>query len=336
VKPGPDDVGITRGGPKQPRATVPRRVSRSVRRTSTIDSLRPDGIAGDVVVMARARDLLTLDDVGVVVASDGFDALVSPARVLVSVQHPDPRLDGLVGQSVAGGFRARAAALVPDEGAGGTLLNLLLDDLPGANLVAGFPAQHDPSWSDFHIPIEQVARSTDQCAGWAADATILVAVRADASIPVPATAPLGEAEDEDPDAWHPRPLLPVGGMRRARRLDVVADDEDGGATLGFDAHFRDSYRDADDGESALHEYSVRGRYDPVVGTVTAIEGAVHVLPWTECPAAIGSVGRVVGMPAAELRARVREELVGTSTCTHLNDVLRSLADLPVLASVLST
>jgi hypothetical protein len=36
------------------------------------------------------------------------------------------------------------------------------------------------------------------------------------------------------------------------------------------------------------------------------------------------------MPLSELRERVRGEFVGTSTCTHLNDTLRAIADLDAL------
>ena len=37
---------------------------------------------------------------------------------------------------------------------------------------------------------------------------------------------------------------------------------------------------------------------------------------------------------SDLRRRVRKELVGPATCTHLNDTLRELADLDTLAAAL--
>ena len=89
-----------------------------------------------------------------------------------------------------------------------------------------------------------------------------------------------------------------------------------------------------DAESVLHEYLVHGTVDPDGLTVTSIEAEALVLPWQECPRALASAERIVGWPVAELRARVRAELVGTSTCTHLNDTLRALADLSVLADLL--
>jgi hypothetical protein len=54
------------------------------------------------------------------------------------------------------------------------------------------------------------------------------------------------------------------------------------------------------------------------------------LPWQECPGAVASAERITGMTLGELHFRVRQELFGTSTCTHLNDLLRSVADAEAL------
>jgi hypothetical protein len=43
-----------------------------------------------------------------------------------------------------------------------------------------------------------------------------------------------------------------------------------------------------------------------------------------------SAGRLAGNPVAGLRQHVRDTFLGTSTCTHLNDTLRSLEDIPAL------
>ena len=54
--------------------------------------------------------------------------------------------------------------------------------------------------------------------------------------------------------------------------------------------------------------------------------AAGVLPWTECPSAAASAGRLAGRPGRCVAGRwcVMTSL-GTSTCTHLNDLLASLA-----------
>ena len=58
----------------------------------------------------------------------------------------------------------------------------------------------------------------------------------------------------------------------------------------------------------------------------------RVLPWFECPEAAGSARRLVGDSLDGLRAHVRAEFVGASTCTHLNDALRALEDVPALCT----
>ena len=62
-----------------------------------------------------------------------------------------------------------------------------------------------------------------------------------------------------------------------------------------------------------------------------MHAAPLVLPWQACPAAVASASRLVGVAAADLPGRVRTDLAGTSTCTHLNSTLRTLADVGALA-----
>jgi hypothetical protein len=140
-------------------------------------------------------------------------------------------------------------------------------------------------------------------------------------------APTLESVD-DPVGWHPMAPLPPEGMRRRRRIDVGPTDTDG--TSAFETHFRDSHVDPDGIERVVHEYLVRGRVDEELGTITEIESEARVLPWFECPGALGSAQRVVGVPLHDLRQTIRSEFTGLSTCTHLNDTLRALAVLAPL------
>jgi hypothetical protein len=57
----------------------------------------------------------------------------------------------------------------------------------------------------------------------------------------------------------------------------------------------------------------------------------RVLPYGECPLAVTYVGALTGLPLSELRGAVLERLRGPLGCTHLNDMLRALADVPALA-----
>ena len=120
-------------------------------------------------------------------------------------------------------------------------------------------------------------------------------------------------------------------MRRFRRLDLVPAEDD---SAGFQAHFRDSHLDGEGVETIVHEYTVVGTVDTSTRTITSVRADVRVLPWQECPGAINSAERIRGMTLPDMRERIRGEFVGTSTCTHLNDTLRCIADLDALVDLL--
>jgi hypothetical protein len=338
------------GGPSQPvPATIDRRPG-SIRRTSTIDTVRPDGFRGDLVVTARGRDLLTASDATSLVI-DQVDLSLrvdgSNRQVLSIASHPAlPGLEQLAGCPVGPGFRSQINQACPGEREAGTLLHLLLDDLPGAALVSGYSAQRagvldqprrrsKGDGGGMSGLARMMASQEDLCAGWAHDATLMVTIRSTDQIPVSTGPPAPSLErQDDPLAWHTTPPLPPHAMRRRRRLDVVGPG-DSEEPYRFDAHFRDSHMDQDGVEWVVHEYSATGAFDEVGGRVTDIGAQAHVLPWMECPGAVASAERLCGMPITEIRTRVRRELTGTSTCTHLNDTLRSLGDLEVLVGQMS-
>jgi hypothetical protein len=85
--------------------------------------------------------------------------------------------------------------------------------------------------------------------------------------------------------------------------------------------------------TAIHEYAVRMTVAGD-GTIAALTAAPLILPYRECPGAARNVGRLIGTQVAALRDSVLETLPGPLGCTHLNDVLRALADAPVLAKAL--
>ena len=102
------------------------------------------------------------------------------------------------------------------------------------------------------------------------------------------------------------------------------------ADLVVSAHFRDSFAEDDGTETMIHEYALRARFDPLGETVLAVGATALALPWSECASASASAATIRGARSRDLRDLVRRELVGTSTCTHLNDVLRALAPIPHL------
>jgi hypothetical protein len=331
-----------RAGPANPRAASPARPPMSARRTTTIDSSRPGGLDGECAVDARARDLVTGPTGDVTVQLEQtFRARISPDRHLLAIEAdpPEPRLAQLVGAYVGSGFRATMAETLPDHVARQSLLHALLDDLPGANLGSGYAVQRGravvPSEIHRAPPSEaHVLASVDMCAGWANDATILVAFRDRKEIPAPLgpVAPVLERAGDDL-SWHTTAPLPDQSTRRRRRLDLMYTGASG-AHMAFDSHFRDSYRDVNGEETVVHEYVVNGTLDDTVTEVDQIVTEARVLPWLECPGAVVSSDRMAKKPLHSLRTQVRNEFVGTSTCTHLNDTFRFLSDLIPLHGLL--
>jgi hypothetical protein len=318
---------------RAPRTGTPVRRPGSVRRTTAIDTTHPDGPRGELVVLSDGRDLRTGPDGSVeVLDAVRLRARLAPDRTLLAVDGGPPELQQLLGRRVAGGFRAALTEAIPQDAADGTVLHQIVDDWVGAVLVSGL-AQMD--LADPVLTPEQVAQqraglgfSADQCAGWAAEATLIASTVQLGVMPInlgPPAPELGRADD--PDGLPPAVDLSPGDSRRIRRLDISPEP----GALRLDVHFRDSWVGNDAQTRVVHEYSLDGSFDPITEVITGLEPTAHVLPWPECPAALASATRVVGLPLPDLRQTVRRDFTGTTTCTHLNDVLRSLADLPVLA-----
>jgi hypothetical protein len=311
-------------GPKSPRtAAVPRRPGQ-VRRTTSVDMVFAEGPRGPLWLHGRARDVITAaDGRGVVLAEASLDALASPSRELLELR-TSPHvagLDALIGRRVATGFRAAAAGALGAAHAGSGLA-LLLDDLPITAMIAGVGWMRVQIRAEGQKRIPQVER-IGTCAGWRpGGAAAARALHQQPGLhPDVAAAPRPEDEPGDPDAWHPMPPLPPRAMRRRRRLDVVPGDP-----AALEAWFRDAIIEEDGSEAALHEYTVRGFVDVNAGVVMSLDTTAHVLPYVDCPGAVPSSHLLDGTPLHQLGATVRERLGGEVGCTHLNDALRSIAD----------
>jgi hypothetical protein len=321
-----------RHGIHDPTRSTPPRARGSIRRTTTIDMLRPDGLLGDVVLVGRARDLATAEGgEATVVGEAGFLARVAfiADRKLVGIatSPAEPGAAALVGAKASSGFRAEIDRALPAHRDARSLLYLLLDDLPVAALVSGYAI----GAGGMRMPARRLSFQADLCAGWRTGSTMLVGIETEGHIPSSLGPPAPSlARADDPLAWHATPPLPPHSMRRHRRLDLSYD----GALLNAEVLFRDSYVDADGGETIVHEYAVRAGIDPASLRVEDVDAEAHVLPWVECEAAAASAARIVGSPIAGLRPQVRAEMTGPSTCTHLNDTLRSLEDVAALAALL--
>jgi hypothetical protein len=321
-----DLAGESAGAAYSRSVVTPARVPGSLRRTSSIDIVRRDG---EAVGLGRARDVRTTVGGGIetlAAAEVRYRADESTRRIHELTVDPDlDGVDSLVGLTLGSRFRADAHDLLVHGPWEGHPVVLLLDDLPAARFISSYALARTGGQLHFHQP-EQVELRADLCAGWARDGAAFIALksRGMGMVPVgPVAEPLRRTDD--PAAWHELQLLPPNAMRRARRLDVTPGSAD---TWSIDAYFRDGHIEDDGREVVLHEYSLTASVDGDV--VTAIDVTPGTLPHVDCPAALDSAQRVVGRRVGELRWWVSAEMTGPSTCTHLNDVLRSLGDLAEL------
>jgi hypothetical protein len=75
---------------------------------------------------------------------------------------------------------------------------------------------------------------------------------------------------------------------------------------------------------------VQTDFEPGTDRFGVIAAEAGRLPWVECPSAGLSAGRLDRVTPAELDQALGTGFGGISTCTHLNDTLRMLMDVPDL------
>jgi hypothetical protein len=298
----------------------------------------PAGRAGEMRLDGFARDLHT-DPAGTetILATAAMQATIEPGRTVVAIRTaPDAdAVAELVGGRGGGGFRKRLQSILEEDFRGGSPRYFLLDDLPAATLIGGF------AWRLW--PISDAERRLQSQYMAALDMTGICSGFQDGGLParlqrmgqdtrhnlVPAKELLNPV---DPDAWHDIPAVSPNypTMRRRRRIDVRRD----GDQLSVDAMFRDSIFGPGGEEMIVHEYQLNASADANEMVLTQLTAQPRVLPFAECPAAAGNVGRLVGQPLSQLRHSVLDLLAGTACCTHLNDMLRALAEVPTLSGSL--
>jgi len=320
--------------------TLARRPS-SVRRTATIDMTWPDGIGTSLHLVGRARDLLTPTDGEPVVVDDAaLHATIGHDRTITAITARPERsgIGALVGARGGTDLRGAIDHALPGEREAATPLHVLLDDMAGTSLIAGF------AWSRWDPDMAMRMRGARGGLGVRKGRIICSGLRPGGYVHLATASERGERGDlhdirpavgdlSDPDdhwAWHELPERPPVSMRRHRRIDVWRDDGD----LVVDEFFRDSCWDPDGTEMVLHEYAVAARVDAPSGVLRSVTATPRVLPFPECPWAAPNVVRLEGMAVRTFRGEVQQTLTELDCCTHLNDMLRCLAEVPALASAL--
>lgn len=287
-----------------------------------------------MLMQGHARDIMTGHDGAIeILDEDMLTILASPQREILEIgSQPDREmLSELIGCRAGGHSRSVLAEVLRDEKAAGTPLYLLLDDFAGASLVAGWAWRNwVEDWG------EQFRKNTASsagksrsmegiCAGFRPgasslnpDGTSVHHIQSSAKVP-------SLVNTNDPDGWHELRKQDGVGMRRARRVDIWMDH-----LIHIDVGFQDSGTSPDDGRIAVHEYQVAATADPESFELLSISVDPRILPYRECPAASPNASRLIGSKLTNMREEVLETLKGTAGCTHLNDVLRSMAEVPQL------
>lgn len=330
--------------PKPPRETAnpaPPRPAPSIRRTSSIDVSWPDGATGDRVLRGVARDLITppKGGAGTVRAAATMEARLRPDRSIAAIwaQPAPPRLQELVGAKGGGHLRLLMQEVLPELIDNADPLYLLLDDISGTSLVCSWAwSLWNPEWlaamresmgGDMQKMMEDRA---GVCWGLQRGNSGMDPDRRAIS---EGSADGGELRNPaDLAGWHEFPTLDGVTMRRARRIDVWRDANSG--RIEIDSAFQDSAPRPDGTRAALHEYRLRASADPDSVELLTLEPEARVLPFHECPGAVRNARALNGSSLPAIRQSVLSDLRGPRGCTHLNDALRALADVPKLLEAL--
>jgi hypothetical protein len=318
---------------------APLRRPGSIRRTTSIDSHWPDGLGQPWIMDGTARDIVTPVEGGAPteLGRGTFRIKASPSREIMEITiTPDhPRAQDMVGVRAGGASRDALAATLGELR--GTPTYQLLDDFAGASLVAGWIwSQWTTDWMGQRFPdreaglVEHLQRMTNICTGFAEGASSLDPGSADSTTHTTHNEVLPLENPNDPEGWHAMPAQEGPQKRRARRIDLWRQD----GMVRFDVGFQDSGSNPHGTRSAVHEYRIHGEVDPGTNRLVAMQALPLILPFPECPGAAIKATRMIGQDVTEFRASVLEILPSTLGCTHLNDVLRALADVPVLARLL--
>lgn len=322
--------------PHDPMGHAPERRAGSVRRTMTLDAIWPDGEEGPALFSGDARDIRTIAEGATprLLRQSHIDVLARDRLIDRISGAPDrPEFAALTGARAGGHLRRAVDGAFHADKLAGTPLYLLLDDLAGATLVCNW------AWSvwkpDWVVAATREARQAHMqrmegvCIGFRPGSSALkLQGEADMDQNRVRVKPL--PRPDDPDGWHPLVERAAMNFRRARRLDVWREE----GAIHVDAAFQDSSSAPDGGDRiAIHEYRLRATADADADArLRTLDITPGTLPYKECPAAMANAGELIGAPLGTLRELVLERLRRTAGCTHLNDMLRSLAEVPVLAA----
>lgn len=319
-------VDIEAVGPRDPTTSTTPRPPGVLRRTSSLDvRLGPDG-TGPLRLVGRAMDARTRTDGDIEVIGRTSVLLELDEELTITHIAVEPREDAvlpLVGHRLPSGFRAAVSGCLVD--AAGSRLTLLLDDVPMGLGISNYARM---AAGQGYVGPAAVSK-VDICSGYREGGTLLTRVEAVGRQPARGAPLAPDLVAADARGWHVLPAMPAHTMRRLRHIQLAP-----GNPLGVTAGFRDSHMGADGAEVVVHEYTVACAVDASSLRLLDVVATPHVLPYPECPMAAASAATLSGRPVAGLRDEARGALRGTSSCTHLTDLMAAVAGVAELALAL--
>lgn len=327
------------GAPSQ--VTPPDRRPGSLRRTVVMQSLWPGGPAGGIHIVGTARDLWTGEAIAQAIDEDRIDVMLTPDKIIdsISATHNDIAMAAFSGIRPGGPVRKAMAQLMPDEVAGATLSHRLLDDLGGTSFMATC-AWYDwlpGGFDEYEAAVGASAmlhRSVEGlCISFQPGSYAMTAAgRTNHTFSSHPEAPLPFRSD-DPLAWHD--FQDDGGPNhwRIRYTDIWFD----GPVLRVAAAFQDSaaLHDRHDRRLLFHEYVLEAVVDPRDYVLVDVSVTAGSLPFATCLAAPPTARALIGRRLTEFSTLAPAVLAKTAGCTHLNEVLRNLHDVPAMAAKLA-
>ena len=329
-----------------PRSTAnpaPARPANSVRRTSSIDVSWPDGIEGSRLVQGRVRDYHTgrTGGPGTVLGEAWMEATLDADKTIsaISANEAPEAFNQLIGQRGGNHLRLFIKEVMPELISTGAPLYLALDDISGSALVSPVAwSQWHPDWIERFretMPAGEFANmranKVNVCWGLQEGNTGVSSITLANPI---ADADAGDLRNpSDPEGWNELPAIDGPGFRRARRIDVSRDDASG--VIRVNSSFQDSSATRDGGRIAIHEYLLTAEIDAETLELRTLVPEPRILPFPECPGAVANTRRLIGRKITEVRTDVLDLLRGPDGCTHLNDALRAMAEVPILAEHLA-
>lgn len=327
---------------KQPSvATPPDRRPRSIRRTLSTQYSFPTGPLGDISATGRGRDLHTgaATDDRSIVDEQITRATLSPEHQIMAAQDGSAArpLTFLEGAMLGKATREAVRRELPDQVERRSLLVRAWEELSASAFLA--PGSWF-AWINDAVRYKEVFGDASRlerpvlgiCISYA-PGSIAVTAEGKTNHELIARHRLGLAlHHGDPWAWHELEPLQGPQFLRFRYIDVWEQD----GRIAIATGFQDSatLENEDEMRGVYHEYRADALIDPDGYVLEDIRITPGALPFTTCVAAPGNTDRLIGRPVSDFGRQVPAALGGVMGCTHLNEALKALQDVPMLAAEL--